>query len=86
MEAILDHEPVIMKLCLESKYVSLANIIYSDRIAWYKANDSHLMEYRNVLDVALKNILVPVNTVACRDSLCDNYQHSADLNACMQIP
>jgi len=39
------------------------------------------MDYRNVLDVALKNILVPVNTVTCRDPLCDNAQHSADLNA-----
>jgi len=75
-----DHEPVIMKLCLESKYVSLANRI-ADKIAWHKANDSHLMEYRNVLDIALMNILVPVNTVTCHDPLFDNAQHSTDLNA-----
>ena len=38
------------------------------------------VEYRNLLDVALKNILVPINAVACCDLLCDNAQHSADLN------
>ena len=75
-----DHDPVFMKLCLESKYVSLSKKIHVDRIAWHKANDSHLSEYRKVLDEALKSIIVPASAVSCHNPMCDDAQHSIDLN------
>lgn len=40
-----DHEPVVMKLCLESKYVRLTKKIHLDKIAWHKAKAPHLSNY-----------------------------------------
>jgi hypothetical protein len=75
-----DHEPVTMNLRLVSKYVSLSTKIHLDKIAWHKANDSHLSEYRNVLNDALTGITVPASAIACGNPLCGNTQHSIDLN------
>lgn len=75
-----DHEPVIMKLCLESKYVSLSKKIHLDKIAWHKASVSHLSDYTRLLDETLEAISIPTCAIECCNPLCGNVQHSIDLN------
>jgi hypothetical protein len=73
-----DHEPVSMKLRLESKNVSLSTEIHLDKIAWHKASESHLLEFRSILDDARTGIVVPVSAIACGNPLCGNAQHRSE--------
>lgn len=75
-----DHDPIILKLCLDSKYVSLVERIHCDKIAWHKANDCHIAEYKLSLQSLLSCITIPVEAIACHDPLCKNVNHSLELN------
>jgi Reverse transcriptase (RNA-dependent DNA polymerase)/Endonuclease/Exonuclease/phosphatase family len=76
-----DHEPIIMKLCLDSKLVSLSEKTYCDKVAWYKAKDCHIADYQSALRDQLLQVKVPAEAIACEDPLCKNINHSIELNA-----
>ena len=44
-----DHEPVIMKMCLDSNYFSLSGKVYFYKIAWYKDDGNHIWLTTNAL-------------------------------------
>lgn len=75
-----DHDPVTLTLCLQSAFMMMSEKIYSKRAAWYKANEGHLNDYKLRLQYALRNIVVPVDALVCRDTLCHNVSHSHMLN------
>jgi hypothetical protein len=76
-----DHDPVLLKLCLDYKFVSLSERIYCDKIAWHKANDFHTAAYKLSLQSLLSSVVVTVEAVACLNPLCKNVIHSLELNA-----
>ena len=76
-----DHEPIVMKLCLDTKLVSLSEKVYCDKIAWYKAENCHITEYRSTLRAMLQQVKIPAEAIACENPLCKNINHSIELNA-----
>jgi len=76
-----DHEPIVMKLCLDKKFVSLSEKIYCDKIAWYKAEKCHITEYLSTLRAVLQRVKTPAETITCENPLCKNINHCSELNA-----
>jgi hypothetical protein len=75
-----DHEPVIRKMCLNSKYFSLSDKVHVERIAWYKATVNHIADYKCALDSLLSDIEIPVGAITCHNPLCTNLEHNVALN------
>jgi Reverse transcriptase (RNA-dependent DNA polymerase) len=76
-----DHEPVVRKLCLDNKLISLSEKIYHDKLAWYKVEDRHTTEYQSTLHATLQWVKIPAEAIACEDPLCKNITHSIELDA-----
>ena len=70
-----------MKLCLDTKLVSLSEKVYCDKTAWYKAEDCHITEYQSTLRALLQQVKIPAEAIACENPLCKNVNHSIELNA-----
>jgi len=46
VDNISDHEPIILQLCLQLKYLGYSNKIHTPRVSWAKASDSDLFNYQ----------------------------------------
>ena len=73
-----DHDPVFLKLNLNSQFVSLADHVYSARPAWYKAGRNELEHYQTALAKYLAQIVVPVDAIVCHNVFCNDTSHGAD--------
>ena len=47
-----DHDPIVMKLDLQSNVVNVPAIVFREKVAWYKPSDVCLDEYRNYHSIA----------------------------------
>lgn len=76
-----DHDPIVMKLDLQSNVVNVAAKVYREKVAWYKASDVCLDEYRNYLSYQLSCLSLPVDALSCHDQMCANLDHSTAINS-----
>jgi len=75
IDNILNHEPIILQLCLQFKYLGYSNIIHTPRFSWAKAIDSDLFNYQCSLTHELSAIVLPVEALLCSDLHCNNPTH-----------
>jgi hypothetical protein len=73
-----EHETIIIKLLMESKYAGFIDRIYSSHISWPKATDSNIHDYRCAMSYKLEGITLPVDALGCHDLHCTNI---ANMNA-----
>jgi len=64
-----DHEPVILQLSLQVKYVQYSERVYTPQIAWAKAKDVDRNKYRSCLSQLLCHICVPTDAIMCKSVL-----------------
>ena len=55
-------------------------MLHVQRLAWYRANEDKLNDYKLRLDNFLGGIDVPVDALTCRDLMCRNADHFSNLN------
>jgi len=76
-----DHDPIVMKLDLQSNVVNVAAKVCREKVAWYKASDVCLDEYRNYLSYQLSYLSLPVDVLSCHDQMCANLDHNTAINS-----
>jgi hypothetical protein len=70
-----DHDPILLKLKLDAKYIGLSKRVFTPRVSWVKASDSDLVNYRANLSCYLSQISIPVTTILCCNPTCQNCDH-----------
>jgi exonuclease III len=75
-----DHEPIILQLCFQVRYLGFSNKIHTPRVSWAKASDSDLDNYRSSLTHELSTIVLPVEALLCSDLQCNNPNHFQAIN------
>jgi hypothetical protein len=70
-----DHEPIIIKFLMDSKYAGFNDRTYSSHISWPKATDSNIRDYRCAMSYNLEGITLPVDALVCHDPHCTNTAH-----------
>jgi len=75
-----DHEPVILQLSLQVKYVQYSERVYTPQIAWAKAKDVDRNKYRSCLSQLLCHICVPTDAIMCESVSCSDDSHSCAVN------
>jgi len=75
-----DHDPIVLRLLLDVLYVGFADKVHTPYVSWSKATDDHLLNYQTLLNQALHNIHLPVDTFLCNNMSCSNTLHYQQIN------
>jgi exonuclease III len=75
-----DHDPVFLRLNLNSRFLSLTEHVSTERPAWYKADERDIHSYKTALVNHLALIAVPVEADACRNVMCTDPSHVSGIN------
>jgi hypothetical protein len=75
-----DHDPVFLRLNLNSRFFSLTEHVSTERPAWYKADERDIHSYKTALVNHLVIIAVPVEAAACRNVMCTDPSHVSGIN------
>jgi hypothetical protein len=70
-----DHDPIIMKLLVDSNYAGFGERSYLPHISWSTASEIDIQEYRGALSYYLHRIAIPVEALVCRDLHCTHIAH-----------
>lgn len=65
-----DHNPVILKLSIDSEQVACSLKVHSSKIAWYKADTSHIANCKEILNGNSFDIRLPVDALLCQNVCC----------------
>ena len=79
-ENLSDHDCIILSLNLETNYMKVKEKVYKEKIAWHKADESCLTEYRCMLRQLLGSTVIPVDAITCHNPLCDSVAYSTALS------
>jgi len=72
VDNISDHEPIILQLCFQLRYLGFSNKIHTPRVSWAEASDSDLYNYQCSLSHELSTIVLPFGAFLCSDLQCSN--------------
>ena len=75
-----DHDPIILRLSLDIKYVSVCNRTSSSRVSWVKASDRDIRNYQYNLASNLQHVTIPSVALLCKDVNCSNSAHRCQLS------
>jgi len=67
VDNISDHEPIILQLCFQLRYLGFSNKIQTPRVSWAEASDSDLYNYQCSLSHELSTIVLPFESLLCSD-------------------
>ena len=70
-----DHDPIVLHLSLELKYIGFSARAHVQRVSWVKATDSDLYNYRCALSNLLSCLKLPVDALLCSDLDCRDVSH-----------
>ena len=76
-----DHEPFSIELYLPVTRDVLQhdNKHEFQKVSWVKASDSHITNYRNVLDDRLRSVIIPFAALTCCNRTCSITTHRSDI-------
>jgi hypothetical protein len=63
-----DHQPIIIKHLMDSKYAGFSDRTYSSHISWPKATDSNIRDYRCAMSYNFEGITLPIDMLVCQRS------------------
>lgn len=75
VDNLSDHEPIILKLDLDTQYLSFRKRAFKANISWAKANECDISNYANNLSCNLINMSVPTAALLCLDQHCKLPDH-----------
>jgi hypothetical protein len=75
-----DHDPVFLRLNLNSRFISLTEHVSSARSAWYKVDERAIDSYKTALVNHFALIAVPVEAAICRNVMCTDPSHVSGIN------
>jgi len=78
IDNLSDHEPIVLRL--DILYVGFADKVHTPYVSWSKATDDHLLNYQTLLNEALHNIHLPVDTFLCNNMSCSYTLHFQQIN------
>jgi len=70
-----DHDPLVLNLLLDARYIGLSNRVFTPHVSWAKASDYDLNNYKTSLSNRLSAISIPYAALLCRDLRCQNCAH-----------
>jgi len=70
-----DHDPILLRLRLDVKYIGLAKRVFTPRASWAKAANTHLINYRASLSSCLSGISIPSDAIVCSNPKCNCFEH-----------
>ena len=78
VDNLSDHDPVSMQIGLVVRtFVLTVPKNNKTKPAWYKANRTDILKYKNHLQSHLHNISVPTSVLSCHDVKCYNEEHAS---------
>ena len=72
-----DHDPINVQV----KHIQCAERVYTPHVSWVKASSQDFENYRCYLSKQLSNILVPSETLLCRNMLCGDISYVRAINS-----
>jgi len=75
-----DHDPIVVRLIFDVKYIGLSKRVFAPRLSWVKADNNELSNYRVSLAQNLNRIVIPVEAILCCDLKCQDCQHHIKIN------
>jgi len=75
-----DHEPIVLNLSLQTRFLACADRVHKPRIAWTKAGPEEVSNYRAQLSLQLHGIFVPVEALLCTNTRCQDINHIQAIN------
>ena len=76
-----DHDPIVLRLKLDAKYVGISKRIFRPRVSWVKASEDNLKDYASNLSSSLRSICIPTQTILCCNPSCKNAEHFSAISS-----
>ena len=75
-----DHDPIILYLTINWNSIALTKRQATARVAWTKARECNITEYKLALQERLNSVLPPSESLICYNIKCCNREHIAQLD------
>jgi len=80
IDNLSDHEPIELKLRLNIQCIGFQERVYTPCVAWVKASDYNISNYKDIVSRKLSDIDIPTNAMLRCDLKCSNALHFQQIN------